>query len=92
MRWHDRASDDELLGFYADADALIAASYTEGFGLPLVEARHFGKPIIASDIPVFREVTEGSQSVRFFEVRVGSFAWLGHSRVLGEPQLRGIVR
>ena len=75
LRWHDRASDDELLGYYADADALIAASYTEGFGLPLVEARHFGKPIIASDIPVFREVAEVAQSVHFFEV--GSAASLG---------------
>ena len=75
LHWHERVSDDELLAHYADADALIAASYTEGFGLPLVEARHFGKPIIASDIPVFREVTEGAQSVRFFEV--GSAASLG---------------
>ena len=65
---YEKASDDELLGHYADADALIAASYTEGFGLPLVEARHFGKPIIASDIPVFREVTAGVHSARFFEV------------------------
>ncbi|WP_204351718.1 hypothetical protein, partial [Klebsiella variicola] len=36
-------------------------------GLPIVEARHFGKPVIASDIPVFREVTEGARDVRFFE-------------------------
>ena len=83
MRWHDRASD--VLGYYADADALIAASYTEGFGLPLVEARHFGKPIIASDMQVFGEVAEVAQSVHFFEV--GSAASLGtaKSRVLGEP-------
>ena len=75
LRWHDAASDSELVGYYADADALIAASYTEGFGLPLVEAQHFGKPIIASDIPVFREVTKGGRSTRFFEV--GSAASLG---------------
>ena len=75
LHWHEAASDDELLGYYADADALIAASYTEGFGLPLVEAQHFGKPIIASDIPVFREVTKGGKSARFFEV--GSAASLG---------------
>ena len=75
LHWYEKASDDELLGHYADADALIAASYTEGFGLPLVEARHFGKPIIASDIPVFREVTAGVHSARFFEV--GSATSLG---------------
>jgi glycosyltransferase involved in cell wall biosynthesis len=35
---------------------LIAASYDEGFGLPLIEAAHYGLPILARDIPVFREV------------------------------------
>ncbi|MHC2089582.1 glycosyltransferase family 4 protein [Methylobacterium sp. CM6244] len=59
-------SDVELIEAYADADALIAASYTEGFGLPVVEARHFGKPVIAADIPVFHEVTEGTENVLFF--------------------------
>ena len=75
LRWHETANDEELLGLYGAADAIIAASYTEGFGLPLVEARHFGNSIIASDIPVFREVAEGAGSVRFFEA--GSSASLG---------------
>jgi glycosyltransferase involved in cell wall biosynthesis len=67
LHWHENANDEELRRLYANADALIAASYTEGFGLPIVEARHFKKPIIASDIPVFREVTQGSRSARFFQ-------------------------
>ena len=36
--------------------ALLAASYAEGFGLPLIEAARQGRPIIARDIPVFHEV------------------------------------
>jgi len=35
---------------------LIAASEGEGFGLPLIEAAQHKLPIIARDIPVFREV------------------------------------
>ena len=35
---------------------LIAAAEGEGFGLPLIEAARHGLPIIARDIPVFREV------------------------------------
>jgi glycosyltransferase involved in cell wall biosynthesis len=35
---------------------LIAASDGEGFGLPLIEAARRHVPIIARDIPVFREV------------------------------------
>lgn len=58
--WPRDVSDGELLWAYAHADALIAASLQEGFGLPLVEAAHFGLPLICSDIPVFREVTGGN--------------------------------
>ena len=57
--WTEDATDEELRWAYANADALIAASKDEGFGLPLVEAAHFGLPIICSDIPIFREVTQG---------------------------------
>ncbi len=38
---------------------LLAPSYDEGYGLPVVEALALGAPAIASDIPVFREVTQG---------------------------------
>ena len=41
---------------YCNARVLLATSEGEGFGLPLVEAAHYGLPIIARDIPVFREV------------------------------------
>jgi hypothetical protein len=36
--------------------------------LPIVEAGRFGKPVIASDIPVFREVSTGAIAATFFEV------------------------
>jgi glycosyltransferase involved in cell wall biosynthesis len=65
--WIEGASDEELQQLYASCDALIAASYMEGFGLPIVEAAEYGKPVIASDIPVFREVVGESQAVAFFE-------------------------
>lgn len=31
-------------------------SLSEGFGLPLLEATYLGCPVIASNIPVFREI------------------------------------
>lgn len=58
--WIRDASDGELRWAYSHTDALIAASLQEGFGLPLVEAAQFGLPLICSDIPVFREVTQGN--------------------------------
>lgn len=54
--WLDGISDEYLERIYQTATCLIAASYSEGFGLPLIEAAQHKIPIIARDIPVFREV------------------------------------
>jgi glycosyltransferase involved in cell wall biosynthesis len=54
--WMDQASDQALLQLYSRASAVLMASEGEGFGLPLVEAAKHGAPIIARDLPVFREV------------------------------------
>ncbi|RWG84998.1 MAG: glycosyltransferase family 1 protein [Mesorhizobium sp.] len=68
LHLHSKVDDGDLGNLYSDCDALIAASFAEGFGLPIVEAGHFGKPVLASDIPVFREVGKGAAAAYFFEV------------------------
>ena len=62
--WLDQANDAELLALYQRSSALLAASAGEGFGLPLVEAAQHGLPILARDLPVFREV--GGEHARYF--------------------------
>ena len=54
--WFEDGSDAELDFAYRHAAALLFASRCEGFGLPLVEAMRYGLPVIASDIPIFREI------------------------------------
>lgn len=54
--WPQEVSDEYLQKIYEASTCLIAASYGEGFGLPLIEAAQHKLPIIARDIPVFREV------------------------------------
>ncbi|MYN39725.1 glycosyltransferase [Duganella sp. FT109W] len=54
--WLRHAGDATLRQLYRRSTALLAASAGEGYGLPLIEAAHHGLPIIARDIPVFREV------------------------------------
>lgn len=56
LHWKEKLSDSGLERIYAAADCLIAASAGEGFGLPLIEAANYDLPVIARDIPVFREV------------------------------------
>lgn len=54
--WLTGISDEYLEKIYAAGTCLLAASINEGFGLPLIEAAKHRLPIIARDIPVFREV------------------------------------
>lgn len=54
--WLEGISDEYLEKVYEASDCLIAASEGEGFGLPLIESAQKKKPIIARDIPVFKEV------------------------------------
>ncbi len=54
--WFYDIGDADLAHLYRHARAFIFASIAEGFGLPLLEAAHFGLPSIVSDIAVFREI------------------------------------
>jgi len=54
--WETNISDAELLTLYQDSSGLLMTSEGEGFGLPLIEAAQNGLPVLARDIPVFREV------------------------------------
>jgi len=51
-----RCDDVQLIGYLRGARALLFPSFAEGYGLPLVEALSHGTPVIASDLPVFREL------------------------------------
>jgi glycosyltransferase involved in cell wall biosynthesis len=54
--WLPGISDEMLLKLYAKSSALLAPSEGEGFGLPLIEAAQHDIPIVARNLPVFREV------------------------------------
>jgi glycosyltransferase involved in cell wall biosynthesis len=49
----DRAT---LAGLYRRAQAVLVPSEAEGFGLPVIEALACGAPVVASSLPVLREV------------------------------------
>ena len=54
--WLDGVSDEYLAHLYAACRGVLVASRAEGFGLPLIEAALHGKPVLARNLPVFREI------------------------------------
>ena len=64
LHWFDDIGDEELSFLYDHAAAVLCASFAEGFGLPIVEAARRGRPVICSDIAVFREV--GGEGAAYF--------------------------
>jgi glycosyltransferase involved in cell wall biosynthesis len=56
----DGVSSTELLKLLRGSLALVSASIMEGFDYPIMEAKAEGLPTIISDIPVHRELHEGT--------------------------------
>lgn len=59
-------NDAELHFAYSHAYAVVTASVGEGFGLPVVEALHLGKRVLASDIPPHR--VAGGDRCTYFDL------------------------
>src|SRR5439155_16719110 len=58
VKFAGQVSEDELYRHYADADVVCLPSRFESFGLVLVEAMMFGKPVVASAVGGMREIVE----------------------------------
>jgi len=64
--------DRQLAQLIGGARALLSPSFSEGFNLPVAEAIALGAPVIASDIPVHRELAPEAQFIDPIDGR----AWL----------------
>ncbi len=65
---------DQIAEIYSNASLVLLPSEAEGFGLPVIEALACGTRVVASDIPVLREV--GGDAVTYCGVG-NSDAWAG---------------
>ena len=82
----DGIDDAQLAWLYENATALCFPSLAEGFGLPVLEAMGAGLPVVASDIPVVREVA-GDAAVLVPPGDAGALA-SALAMVIGEQQRR----
>jgi glycosyltransferase involved in cell wall biosynthesis len=69
VRWRPRLADPELRWCYEHAQVVLLSSLDEGFGLPLVEARAFEAPVVASTAEAFVEVSGGAHDVVLVDPR-----------------------
>ena len=81
--------DDEMRLAYSCAAGFVFPSLDEGFGIPLLEAMACGTPIIASDIPVFREVA--GEAAIYFDPHDEEALADAMIRVLDESTRRDLV-
>lgn len=72
--WLEHVRDAQLSALYAHAEVLVMASHGEGYGLPVVEALSRGLPVLARDLPVFREIA-GSAAGFFAAPQQNDPAW-----------------
>ena len=68
---------------------LAAVSTGEGFGLPVVEAMYSGLPLLAADIPPFREVA--GAAAQFVNPLIVDDIAAGLSRLVGDPEKRAAL-
>jgi glycosyltransferase involved in cell wall biosynthesis len=80
-------TDAQLAGLYRHCLAVCVPSVAEGFGLPVLEAASLGAPVVASDIPVFREVGAGAVALYCEPGDEGSWA-RALERVVDDTGLR----
>jgi glycosyltransferase involved in cell wall biosynthesis len=75
VKFHGEAAREEVYRVLRQLDVAVVSSKSEGFCNAMVEAMFAGKAVVASDLPVLREVL-GAACGRFFQV--------GSSRSLAE--------
>ncbi len=77
LRWLGRVPHEDLVAWYRNVDVYLCTSAHEGFCAPLLEAMHFGIPILARHAAAIPE-TLGAAGVTFTDDDPAALAELMH--------------
>ena len=88
VEMHESVSQEMLMQLYSDCDVLVLPSRNEGWGLSLMEAMAFEKPVVATRVGGIPElVVDGKEGLL---VESGDVSGLADAvgKLLGDPSLR----
>ena len=86
----NKINDGELQWLYKHCLLVAYPSFTEGLGLPILEAHQFGKQVICSTAPVFTEVANADT---IFLSPFDAIAWKNEiQKYFNSPQNRNMVK
>jgi len=90
VRWLGYVSDAELAALLTGCRALLFPSLYEGFGMPVLEAMAFERPVVASNVTSLPEVA-GDAALLVDPRRPGDLA-AAMERIVAEPELVADLR
>ncbi len=78
-------SDEQLAAVFRGCQFMIYPSLYEGFGIPLLEAFAFGKPVLCSNVASLPEI--GGEAALYFDPRKPTAIVQAIEALLNQPQL-----
>lgn len=85
IRFIGRQSSEQMAGQYQEASAVVFPSRLETWGLPISEAKSWGKTLLAADLPYAHEAVGTYDKVTFFDPRdAKQLAEQMHAHLRGE--------
>ena len=84
--------DEDVRRWYRSADALAFPSTKEGFGLAVLEAASADLPVVASDLPVFREYLTHDKTALLAPVGDSGALAVQLRRIIDDAALRDRLR
>lgn len=77
---------EHLAGIYNAADVLLAASMSEGFGIPIIEAQACGTPVITTNFSAMPELVRWG-----YAVDVADYVWTPMNAYQAWPDVRDMT-